>query len=90
MWVMPISGTRIAEHSVLTPLPVRSVLLLRYHLAQRGNVTQNVLYFRYCVDTLIADKDSDEVRGDAEFAPALYFLLIHSKNAPFGGCNFLS
>ena len=50
MWVMAVSGTRIVEHSVLTPLPVRSALPGCRHLAQRGNVTQTVLYFRYCIE----------------------------------------
>jgi hypothetical protein len=47
---MPISGTHIAEHSVLTPLPIRSALPGCRPLAQRGNVTQIVLYFRYCIE----------------------------------------
>jgi hypothetical protein len=51
-WVMPISGTRKVEHSVLTPLPVRSALPDCRHPALHENVTQTVLYFRYCIESL--------------------------------------
>ena len=60
MWVIPISGTRILEHSVLTPLPARSALPGCRHLAPRGIGPQTVLCIGSCIELQSYLRPSEE------------------------------